>query len=90
MKHYTSIIAMLLMALTALSSAAAINYQAVLTDKEGKRIDNSKVGVKFQIVSSESQTPAFTEEVTLTTSEAGVIQYAIGSSSDMSNVNWGD
>lgn len=90
MKHYTSIIAMLFMALTALSSAAAINYQAVLTDKEGKRIDNRKVGVKFQIVTAESQTPAFTEEVTLTTSEAGVIQYAIGSSTDMSEVNWGD
>ena len=68
----------------------AMSYQSVIRDGDFNVVSNQAVGVLIQIAQgSPDGTIVFTEEISTTTNDYGLISVQIGASEDLSVVDWG-
>src|ERR1017187_3869470 len=67
-----------------------VNYQAVVRDVNGSPLANTNVNMRFQIHDgSPTGTIVFQETDAATTNQFGLVTIQVGSSQNLSVVNWG-
>ena len=71
-----------------------INYQAVLRDVGGQILNNTSTSIKIQLrEASNSGNVVYAEEHSVTTSDLGMVNFAIGQGTSQSgsigSINWG-
>ena len=91
MKKKLLLAAFSLLLLTAFSQAPMqLNYQAVVRDNTGQPVaNNTSVALTFNILAgSTSGGNVYTETITTTTNQFGLATAQIGSTADLSTVNW--
>lgn len=73
-------------ALPTFAAVDTLNYSAVVRNSDGQPVANQEVTLQFQFL--EDNTVKFEETATVTTSAAGVVNYAIGSTQSLEDVDW--
>lgn len=89
MRKFLTLVLFIICSLAILHSRHTINYQAVVCDPDGSVLRESPVGIKFRIL--EGNQEVYSEEATIMTTEQGLINHQIGSSSgfELLSIDWG-
>ncbi len=87
MKRILTALVVLFTFVSSFAASNTLNYQAIVREANGNLAVDSKVGVRFRILDSNSQA-LYTEEATVTTDGNGLFGYAIGTKGDLSVVGW--
>lgn len=85
-KIFLSAIVAAAAALPTFAAVDTLNYSAVVRDANGNAVANQEVSLLFQFV--EEGNIIFDETVKVTTSSAGVVNYAIGSTKSLDGIDW--
>ncbi|MDE6670072.1 MAG: hypothetical protein K2K26_10390 [Muribaculaceae bacterium] len=85
-KIFLSAIVAAAAALPTFAAVDTLNYSAVVRNAQGEPIANQEVSLMFQFI--ENDNVIFDETVQVTTSAAGVVNYAIGSSKSLDGIDW--
>ena len=85
-KIFLSAIVAAAAALPTFAAVDTLNYSAVVRDASGNAVANQEVSLLFQFV--EEGNIIFDETVKVTTSSAGVVNYAIGSTKSLDGIDW--
>lgn len=92
MKKLSLLFAVLLTVLVGAAQAPQqMNYQAVVRNASGTPVgNNTPVKLRFTIHDlTETGTPVYTEVITTTSNQFGLVAVKIGTNANLSNVNWG-
>ncbi|MDE5876075.1 MAG: hypothetical protein K2H47_00990, partial [Muribaculaceae bacterium] len=85
-KIFLSAIVAAAAALPTFAAVDTLNYSAVVRDSDGQPVANQEVTLMFQFL--EDNAVKFEETAKVTTSAAGVVNYAIGSTESLEGVDW--
>lgn len=85
-KIFLSAIVAAAAALPTFAAVDTLNYSAVIRNAQGEPVANQEVTLLFQFL--EDNTVKFEETAKVTTSAAGVVNYAIGTNESLENVDW--